>query len=345
MAREEVPGAIAGVRATLRPSRSTPNRPSPGRARAAAAPHHASDTSNVEHRARLARQRPQRRLARPTRVAVSALTHRRPPRARALHELGEARRRARRSRGTVEARAGRRQQHGVAGLRERDRARDRRLERAAASRRAHAVPASARAICGASRPISSTARQRASTARRSGAKSWPLPSPPAISTTGRAEALERGQRRADVRALRVVDVQHAAARRRSAPSGAAGRGTRRARRAPARPIFATDDASASAASAFSALWRPTSGSSRRLHDQLAAAREPRAAAALDETPFLFRQRHARAERLHGAARAAASARTIGSSRFSICTVALREDARLRAARSRRCRRSGRGGSP
>src|SRR6185312_5105632 len=40
----------------------------------------------------------------------------------------------------------------------------------------------------------------------------------------------------------------------------------------------------------------------RLHDQLATAREPRAGAALDETPFLFRQRNTRAERLRRASR-------------------------------------------
>ena len=41
---------------------------------------------------------------------------------------------------------------------------------------------------------------------------------------------------------------------------------------------------------------------RRGHQELAAPREPQCAVALDETPFLFRQRNALAESLHGAPR-------------------------------------------
>ena len=48
------------------------------------------------------------------------------------------------------------------------------------------TPASAAAIAGASRPSSTTARQCASTPDRSGEKSCPLPSPPAINAAGRS---------------------------------------------------------------------------------------------------------------------------------------------------------------
>ncbi len=60
---------------------------------------------------------------------------------------------------------------------------------------------------GASRPISITARHQRATGAASGAKSWPLPSPPRITHASAfgAEAVERGDRRADVGALAVVE--------------------------------------------------------------------------------------------------------------------------------------------
>ncbi len=56
-----------------------------------------------------------------------------------------------------------------------------RLQRVAALQRHAASSASARAIAAASRPISATARAWRATGAASGAKSWPLPSPPRIS--------------------------------------------------------------------------------------------------------------------------------------------------------------------
>ncbi len=187
---------------------------------------------------------------------------------------------------------------------------------AASSRRARARCA------GASRPISSTARQCASTAARSGAKSCPLPSPPAISTTGRP-------RPSSATCVAATVVPFESSMNSTPPASAircircgrpSKRGERRQRRA--RSIFATAEASASAASAFSALCRPTSAEVRDRDEQRAAAREPdvrcaaAARAAVDESPRLLRLGHARAERLHETARASASPSDRGSSRFS-----------------------------
>ena len=62
----------------------------------------------------------------------------------------------------------------------------------------------------ASRPISATARAWRATGAASGAKSWPLPSPPRMTTSLRrrlvgAQAVQRGDGRADVGALAVVE--------------------------------------------------------------------------------------------------------------------------------------------
>ena len=105
----------------------------------------------------------------------------------------------------VEARARRRQQHGVA----------RRAPRApppappaAASRRSRActprrAPRASAAHRARSAPCGAPCR---GTPRRAGVKSWFLPSPPAIITSGPGHAGDRGERRADVGALGVIDV-------------------------------------------------------------------------------------------------------------------------------------------
>ena len=133
------------------------------------------------------------------------------------------------------------------------------VERADRSPRRARVPASARAISGASRPISSTARQSASTADLSGRKSWPLPSPPAISTAGRSMPSS-----AACVAPTVVAFESSM---NSTPPASATRSIRcgrprnaRSASSTLRSMRATVDTSASAASAFSALWRPTSAS-------------------------------------------------------------------------------------
>ena len=81
-------------------------------------------------------------------------------------------------------------------------------------------PASAASMAGASLPISTTCRTLSRNAAASGAKSWPLPSPPAISTKRSRHAGDRRDGRADIGALRVIDVAHAARCRRPMPSGA-----------------------------------------------------------------------------------------------------------------------------
>ena len=84
----------------------------------------------------------------------------------------------------VEAGAGRRQQHDITRLRRRQKPARTASSMLSARSTGTPAPASAAAISAPSRPISTTARACCATAGFSGLKSWPLPSPPAISTTG-----------------------------------------------------------------------------------------------------------------------------------------------------------------
>ena len=160
----------------------------------------------------------------------------------------------------VEARARGRQQHGVAGARLRDRARhgsfqsrrefDRRLHagQRRCDRRARRGPAA--------RPRGSARRRRI----RSGEKSCPLPSPPAIKAAGRSMPSSAASVAATVVAFEsfTKSTPPISATR----SMRCGRPRNAASAASTLPsIVATVDVSASAASAFSALWRPTSASS------------------------------------------------------------------------------------
>ena len=126
----------------------------------------------------------------------------------------------------------------------------------AARSRARTRRASAAAIAGGIFADQHGVRTLSRNAAASGAKSWPLPSPPAITTSGRAHAGNRRDRRADVRALRVIDEAHAG------DVGDPGRAVRQSRerlRAPrAWPASAgpTASPSARAASALAALCSP-----------------------------------------------------------------------------------------
>ena len=127
----------------------------------------------------------------------------------------------------VEARAGGRQQdRRRPAARARSRGR-RRLRASGANSTAGVAPESAAASAGASRPSRTTARQCASTAGFSGAKSCPLPSPPAMSTTGRPMPSSAARVAATVVPFESLTNSTSATSRR-APSDAAGRGRRRA---------------------------------------------------------------------------------------------------------------------
>ena len=144
---------------TPRPSRSTPNTPSRGRSRAAAAsPTRATRRRRASRARRAAASREPRAVRGGVRASASP-THAR-ARRRARARAPRSARRARRSRGTWSrlAHAGD-SSTASPGARERDRARHRVVERADASRPARACPRARAAIGGASRPISSTARQ------------------------------------------------------------------------------------------------------------------------------------------------------------------------------------------
>ena len=92
-------------------------------------------------------------------------------------------------------------------------------------------------MSGASRPIRIACFTLPWQAGPSGAKSWPLPSPPAISTSGASRPVDRRDGRADVGALRVVDprdapqVAHALGAVRQAAEALQHAGHRRAREA------------------------------------------------------------------------------------------------------------------
>ena len=326
-----------------RPSRSTPNRPSPGRAPAAAAPPRRATRRRPASRG--ARAAPRRSPTAAAATAVSASRLRmRGSRARVRATAPRSARRARRSRGTVEARAGGRQQHRVAGLRERDRARDRALRacRRDLDRARRRRPARARSR-GASRPISSTARQCAIDGGLERREVLALAVAAGDQHDRPVEALERGLRRADRRALGVVDEQHAAARRRSCCIRC-GRPSKRA----------------SASSTGASILRDRDGERerrervervvaaderQRRRRQRAARRRARARCAVarcTRPQSSSASRHAGAERLHRAARQRAS-RSDRDRRGSAPARRAGEDARLGRARSRRCRRSGRDG--
>ena len=145
----------------------------------------------------------------------------------------------------VQAGAGRAQQHRVAGRGLLEAPARRRFERLRGAAAARARPPSA-AVSG-SRPARSLRRRGRSSrprahggaaARASGAKSWPLPSPPRI-TTSRAGALvaaqpvDRGDGGADVGALAVVEGVDAADAWRRTAGGAARRRSRAAHAASA----------------------------------------------------------------------------------------------------------------
>ena len=87
----------------------------------------------------------------------------------------------------VEAGARRRQQHRVAGLRESRRGTHRLLH--VSTRAVWQMPASAVSMSPASRPNNTVVRTLPRNAAASGVKSWPLPSPPAITTSGPASPL------------------------------------------------------------------------------------------------------------------------------------------------------------
>ncbi len=159
----------------------------------------------------------------------------------------------------VEARAGRRQQHGVAGLGQRHRPLDRGGERCLRFPRAR-VCHRARARS-AERPGRSAGPRgsRQSTDDLSGRKSCPLPSPPAISTAGRSMP-------SSAACVATMVVAFESSMKATRPASAifcircgkpwnalSASSTLRVTRV-------SVDTSASAASAFSALWRPTSES-------------------------------------------------------------------------------------
>ena len=122
------------------------------------------------------------------------------------------------------------------------------------------TPDSAAAMAGASRPSSTTARQCISTLAFSGAKSWPLPSPPAISTTGRSMPSRAAWVAATVVPLesltnKTLPISATRSMRCGKPRKAQSAASTLA------SILATVEVSASAASAFSALCRPTNARS------------------------------------------------------------------------------------
>ena len=165
----------------------------------------------------------------------------------------------------VQAGAGRAEQHGVAGLGLLEAPARRGLQRVVALQR-HARPASACSMRSASRPIVATARAWRDTGARSGAKSWPLPSPPRITTSLRrrlvgAQAVERGDGGADVGALAVVEGVDAVDAWRRARRGAARRRIRagRAASAPAGSRWRWP------APARPARWRRCGGRARAAH--------------------------------------------------------------------------------
>ena len=215
------------------------------------------------------------------------------------------------------------------GSRERDRARTAASSVPHASRRAPRVPASARAIAGASRPISTTARQCASTAGFERREVLALAVAAGDQHDRPLDAVERGQRRGDGRALRIVDEQ----RRR--PS--------RRRLHPVRQ--ALERARAPRARARSMLRdRRQRAPARRARSARCAGRRARSArrAAAVSPPRASHGSPSRATRPHSLLRRGTPAPNVctvrpgrriaherGSSRFRICTPRAGEDARLR----------------
>ena len=227
----------------------------------------------------------------------------------------------------VEAGAGRRQQHGVARPRGgRARLAPPRPCRRHARVRADAARAPRRAPARRGRSARRAApcrRRRRAAARNPGSCRRRRRSAPA----GRA-CPHRGERRADVGALGVVDVAHAADRRRPTASGAAGRRTRTAPRASAAAAGRAPRPSASAASALAALCRPGRRIAAQRQQRLAAAHQPviGARAALQRVVGVARLR--RLKRHDAPGRRAASARTAGSSALTTATSQRVEDPRL-----------------
>ena len=119
------------------------------------------------------------------------------------------------------------------------------------------VACSAASISGASRPISTTARQQRCTADAKGAKSWPLPSPPRITTSWRSAP--RPLRAASVAPTLVPLLSSKYSTCSTMPTGSTRCGSPRYSRRPysmgasGAPVCS---ARASAASALLALWRP-----------------------------------------------------------------------------------------
>ena len=193
----------------------------------------------------------------------------------------------------VEARARRREQHGIA--RARDRASRAPTAASSVSTRfdtSRAYPASARASSGASRPISSTARQCAIDGGLERREVLSLAVAAGDQHDRAVDAFERGLRRRDRRALRIVDEQHAADFGDRLPSGAAGRETRRAPSSTWRSMLRDRRRERERGQRVQRVVAADERRvARRRQQQLAAAREPeRRRRALDEAPFLLRQR-------------------------------------------------------
>ena len=96
-----------------------------------------------------------------------------------------------------------------------------------AARASVQTPASARSISGGVAADEHRVAHLAAEGRGQRRKSWFLPSPPAITTSGPVHAGDRRERRADVGALGVVDVARRRRCRRPTASGAAGPGSSR----------------------------------------------------------------------------------------------------------------------
>ena len=182
-------------------------------------------------------------------------------------------------------------------------------------------PRAPRAIAARRGRSARTARQRRGRRpSRSGAKILPLPSPPAISTTGAPmpvaarptvapTLVPSNRRRTGRRAL--ADALHPvrqAAETRAAPSSIGWR------------MRATDEPSASAASAFSALCGRRAGATRRARAARRRARATRRPA-LRRAPTRSSDSGTDAPKVCSVSPCARIRRTIGSSRFSTCTAA------------------------
>jgi hypothetical protein len=227
----------------------------------------------------------------------------------------------------VEARARRRQQHGVARLCDFDCARYRAFERL------HMLHANLRGCERVRdlRRIAADQEHRATAALDAlGERREALPLAVAARDQDRrpADALERDLRRRDGRALGIVDVQHATGighRRHPMRQPAELRERVEHRAADLRDRGRECERGKGVQRVVAADEREP----RRVHNELSAAREPGAVGPLHEAPFLLGERHARAERLQGAPGQSHQPhdRIVA---VQYLNGGLREDARLRA---------------